>query len=236
MVNRLLQDLFYTLFPGTCLLCQQPSGRHFDLCQACEAELPWLGKHCSRCALPLPTTETSPLCGQCQNQPPAFSRCTSAWTYGFPVNHLITDFKHRHSLASFHTLAELWLKANTPTLGAARPDALMPVPLHWRRRWQRGFNQSCLLAEHWGKALQIPVIHNLHRDRHTPPQQGLSAADRRRNLRQAFSLKRPGDIAGKSIALVDDVLTTGATAHSLATILSRGGASRVDIWCLARTP
>lgn len=237
MVNRsFLRRYFDRLFPYVCLLCQLPSQRDRALCQTCESELPWLGAHCQRCALPLPQGSTALLCGQCLTRPPGFQRCLCALRYDFPVGHLINTFKHQRQLAAGALLAELWLEACSDRLEADTPDLLMPIPLHWRRRWRRGYNQAELLAQTWSAALNIPLVRAARRCQATPPQQGLSARQRRQNLRRAFAITRPDSIAGAHIALVDDVVTTGATAHSMAAILARNGADRVDLWCLARTP
>lgn len=114
---------------------------------------------------------------------------------------------------------------------------LLPVPLSPSRLRQRGFNQAALLANWLGKALQLPVDGGLlQRVQEQQSQQGLSANERRRNLKQAFALVKDARLEGRHLALVDDVLTTGATADSLALLLKRAGAGRVDVYCLARTP
>ena len=112
-----------------------------------------------------------------------------------------------------------------------------PVPLARRRQRRRGFNQAQMLADWLGRRLQLPVHGDwLQRRLDTPAQQGLDAATRKRNLRQAFALDAGAELAGRHLALVDDVLTTGATAGILARLLRRAGAARVDVYCLARTP
>lgn len=223
------------LFPCHCLLCLAPSHHHQELCAACRDELPWLGHCCLRCALPLNSPDAR-LCGHCLRRPPRFEHCLSALRYQFPCDQLLVNFKYHRQLASGRLLAQLWLQHCRDPAGSHRPQLLVPIPLHWRRRWTRGYNQSLLLAQHWGDALSLPVCSALRRGRHTPPQQGLNAAQRRRNLRDAFTLQHPSSINGRHIAVVDDVLTTGTTANAAAAILLAAGARRVDIWCLARTP
>jgi ComF family protein len=132
-------------------------------------------------------------------------------------------------------LAELWLQRCQAQLGT-KPDALIPVPIHWRRRLFRGFNQSLVLANDLGKALDINVLHAISHPRATHSQQGLSAAARRKNAQRAFRFLADVDIKGKHLVIVDDVVTTTATANTMAAILARNGAARIDIWCLARTP
>lgn len=235
MVNRYYKNMIYKLFPGRCILCNLPSGRQLDLCSACENELPWLGPHCQYCALPLAKQDAYNVCGQCLRKPPYFSHCYTALRYDFPVDHLITGFKHRRKLNYGAILSQIWLD----NLGAdldSIPDALIPVPLHWRRRLLRGFNQSELLAEDFSRALNIPICRAISHPQATVSQQGLSAAARRTNLHKAFHFKPEYKIDGLHLAIVDDVVTTTATANTLAAILARNGARQVDIWCLARTP
>ena len=220
-----------------CLLCDEVSDGPLDLCSACEAELPWLGGQCLICALPLPTTGL--VCGACLNKPPAFTRVEAAWRYGFPVDALITRFKHQAQWPLGRLLGDLLSHHlhHAFSEGLEPAQLLLPVPLARQRLRQRGFNQAQMLAHWLGQRLQLPVAeHLLQRTQDTPAQQQLSAIQRKRNLRQAFRLSDPAAVAGRHLALVDDVLTTGATAEALARLLKKAGAARVDIYCLARTP
>lgn len=235
MVNSAFNRLIYKLFPGRCVLCMAPSERHQDLCSDCEAALPWLERQCRRCALPLDADDDA-VCGQCLTRPPHFQRCLCPLRYDFPVDRLITGLKHHGRLPYSRILSQLWLQQLEDSALTPAPELILPVPLHWRRQVLRGFNQSRFIAEDLARALQVPLVDPLRRRRATPPQQGLSAAQRRRNLRQAFTIKPGTEISARHIALVDDVVTTGTTANTLAKILLDGGARRVDIWCLARTP
>ncbi|WP_277373002.1 ComF family protein [Pseudomonas sp. AA-38] len=221
-----------------CQLCDETTDhpRH-DICTACEAELPWLGSHCQICALPLPAQGM--ICGACQKKPPAFARVEAPWRYAFPVDNLITRFKHQGQWPFGRLLGELLAEhlQHAYDEGLPRPQALLAVPLARRRERQRGFNQARMLADWLGRALQIPAPDDwLVRTQDTPAQQGLDAATRKRNLRQAFQVVDAAKIAGQHLALVDDVLTTGTTANTLARLLLRAGAERVDVYCLARTP
>lgn len=235
MVNRFYKKLIYNAFKGRCALCNGPSFRQIDLCQGCEADLPWLEAHCARCALPLSKHDNYSECGRCLSKPPAFSQCLTSLRYDFPVDRLIAGFKHRGQLNYGSILAQLWLNSVGGDLDVL-PELLVPVPLHWRRRWQRGFNQAAIVADDWGKALNIPVYHALAHPRATPSQQKLNAAMRQKNIKQAFSFVPNSPVQGKHIAIVDDVVTTTATANTVAAILARNGARQIDIWCLARTP
>ena len=221
-----------------CQLCDEVTDHPtHGICTACEAELPWLGAHCRICAVPLAAHGL--ICGACQKKPPSFSRVEAPWRYAFPVDNLITRFKHQGQWPHGRLLAELLAAhlVHAYDEGLPRPQALLPVPLARRRQRQRGFNQAQMLADWLGASLKLPVQNDwLQRRVDTPAQQGLDAATRKRNLRQAFSLELQAKVAGAHLALVDDVLTTGATAGMLALLLRRAGAVRVDVYCLARTP
>ena len=221
----------------TCLLCDEAADAAMAICTNCEAELPWLGGHCQRCALPLPDRGLT--CGHCLKNPPGFNRVEAPWRYAFPVDSLITRFKHQAKWPMGRLLGELLSQHLLHAFdeGLPRPDLLLPVPLAERRQRQRGFNQATMLAQWLSAALQLPWQDAwLQRVIDTPAQQQLDAATRKRNLRRAFALAPQSRVAGLHLALVDDVLTTGATAESLARLLRKAGAARVDVYCLARTP
>lgn len=221
----------------SCLLCNEPSDTPLPLCSSCEAELPWLSGHCAVCALPLPGTGL--ICGECLQRPPAFAHVEVPWRYAFPLDALITRFKHQAKWPLGRLLAALLSRHLQQAFdeGLTRPDSLLPVPLASRRLRQRGFNQAAMLARWLGQNLHLRVEEQLlRRTQDTPAQQQLTAAARRRNLRQAFALAPHAGVENRHLALIDDVLTTGATAQSLARLLKKAGAARVDVYCLARTP
>ncbi|KTS76583.1 amidophosphoribosyltransferase [Pseudomonas oryzihabitans] len=235
---RYLQRHWQRLRPGTaCTLCGAWLPPGLALCEGCESELPWLGSHCQCCALPLPVDGL--VCGGCLAEPPAFDQVLAPWRYAFPVDSLINGFKHRDR-GSHGRLAGALLARHLQHLfdeGQPRPELLLPVPLSPQRLRQRGFNQAALLAGWLAKPLHLPVNAKLlQRVQEQHSQQGLTAGERRRNLKQAFALLDEAELAGRHVALVDDVLTTGATADSLARLLKRAGVRRVDVYCLARTP
>lgn len=220
-----------------CLLCSEVADTGHPLCGSCQDELPWLGGHCRICAVPLPASGL--VCGACQKRPPTFDRVEAAWRYAFPVDSLITRFKHQARWPLGRLLAEQLSHhlLHAFAEGLPRPALLLPVPLGRRRLRRRGFNQAGMLADWLGTALGIPVRGDwLLRPREGANQQELDAAARRRNLRHAFALADRAQPDGLAVALVDDVLTTGATAEALARLLRSRGAARVDVYCLARTP
>ncbi|MGZ7455791.1 ComF family protein [Pseudomonas sp. Ma2-10] len=220
-----------------CLLCAEPADDSTPICMACETELPWIGDQCQTCALPLPIAGLT--CGQCLKQPPAFEQVATPWTYGFPVDTLITRFKHSAKWPLGRLLAELLAQFLQHRFDEDlhRPDALIPVPLTSKRLRKRGFNQAAMLARWLSTRLDIPCDETLLlRIQDTRAQQDLNAEARKKNLRNAFALAPDALINGRHLALVDDVLTTGATAQALARLLMDAGATRVDVYCLARTP
>lgn len=221
----------------SCLLCDEQADTAYALCSACETELPWLGDHCQHCALPLAMSGLS--CVQCTLHPPAFDQVLAPWLFQFPLDSLIARFKHQSNWPMGRLMAQLlgqFLQHRFDE-GGARPDVLLSVPLARKRLRQRGYNQAAMLADWLGAQLHLPVDErSLVRCRETPAQQGLDARARKRNLRDAFHVIDGQAIAGKHIALVDDVLTTGSTADVIARLLSRAGARQVDVYCLARTP
>ncbi|MFJ4443190.1 ComF family protein [Pseudomonas sp. NPDC089422] len=220
----------------SCLLCSEPAEQRHPLCVACEQELPWLDEHCLRCALPLPMTGL--ICAQCSRRPPAFDQVLAPWHYGFPLDTLISRFKHNGQWPLGRLMAEMLGHHlhHRYQDGLARPDLLLPVPLAPRRLRARGFNQAGMLGRWLSRALDIECDERLLlRTRETPAQQSLDAQARRHNLRRAFALACEASLKGSHVAVVDDVLTTGATAQAIAQLLRQGGARRVDVYCLART-
>ncbi|WP_322845052.1 ComF family protein [Pseudomonas sp. B33.4] len=221
----------------SCLLCDEPAEAEMPICVACETDLPWLGDQCVTCALPLAAAGLT--CGECQLEPPAFELVVVPWLYGFPVDSLITRFKHNAKWPFGHLIADVlgqYLQHRFDE-GLPRPDALLPVPLAGKRLRQRGFNQAAMLARWLSQSLDLPCEEQvLRRVKETDAQQDLDAKSRKRNLRKAFDLMPDAQVKGRHLALVDDVLTTGATAQALARLLMDAGAARVDVYCLARTP
>lgn len=216
-----------TLFPPRCLLCGQRgegAGPGIPACDGCLTDLPWLGEqgHCS-------SADSLPALGH-------FAAVLSALTYEYPVDRLVAAAKFGRQVPVARGLGEL-LALRMPALPEP-PDAVVPVPLHWRREASRGFNQAEEIARALCQARHWPLRADLcRRIRPTPEQSGLGAARRRDNLRGAFALADPR-AAGRCrhVLLVDDVLTTGATAASVAEIFQAAGVQRLSLWTVARTP
>lgn len=226
----------WSIIEQRCLLCDERCDGQ-PLCSSCEADLPWLDGRCTVCAVPLPSRGL--VCGECLKRPPSYDHVEVPWRFAFPVDALITRFKHQARWPYGRLLGERLAHHLEHAFadGLPRPDLLLPVPLARRRLRQRGFNQAQMLADWLSRPLGIATdARVLDRVLDTPAQQQLDAATRRRNLRQAFAISTAADVKGRHLALVDDVLTTGATAEALARLLKRAGAERVDVYCLARTP
>lgn len=226
----------WSIIEHRCLLCDERCEGQ-PLCSPCEADLPWLDGRCTVCAVPLPSRGL--VCGECLKRPPSYDHVEVPWRFAFPVDALITRFKHQARWPYGRLLGERLAHHLEHAFadGLPRPDLLLPVPLARRRLRQRGFNQAQMLADWLSRPLGIATdARVLERVLDTPAQQQLDAATRRRNLRQAFAIAAGADVKGRHLALVDDVLTTGATAEALARLLKRAGAERVDVYCLARTP
>ncbi|MFT3664714.1 ComF family protein [Piscinibacter sp.] len=214
--------------PGQCSLCRG-WGRG-ALCGDCRRLAAITRPRCARCAIAVPAGQ--PLCGACLREPPPFERTFAALDYAEPWSGLIRRFKfHGHSeLAS--VFAGLLREA---VRDAPVPDLVLPAPLSATRLRERGFNQSWELARRLGAPADA---HLLLRMRDTPHQAELPLDRRAANVRGAFALEplRLREVEGQRIAIVDDVLTSGATAAEMARTLLAGGAAGVQLWVLARTP
>ena len=199
------------------------------VCGACVHDLPWLHACCARCALPLAHAGT---CGECLRTPPAFDGATAAFEYGFPIDRLIHRFKFGGDLAIGHWLGEQ-LAARVRSF--APPDVIVAPPLAPRALRERGFNQALELAKPVGRALGVPVeLAALRKVRETAPQRTLGRRSRQANLRGAYVCEL--DVRGARVAIVDDVITTGATVGTAAEAILRAGAASVQAWAAARAP
>jgi len=175
---------------------------------------------------------TAEVCGACLTKPPAFTRSIAALRYTFPVDALIHSLKYQANLAIAPILANLLIKQLKAT--KMMPDVIIPMPLHPIRLRERGFNQAMEISRYISKQMKITLLpDSCSRIKHTPPQTGLPWKARQKNIRKAFSCKI--DLSGKHVALVDDVMTTGATLNELAKILRKQGASEISNWVIART-
>jgi ComF family protein len=224
MTKMRLAKLAGAIFGGTCFLCRG-SAREL-LCAACEGELPWLDENvCPRCALASPA---GAICGRCLAEPPPYDATLAAFWYRFPADTLVQALKFRGELALSAFLAKTLLKK----LAGEQPDLVVPVPLSAARLRSRGYNQAAEIARRLGRGrVELELC---GRTRDARPQVELPFAERARNVRGAFAVR--GALDGATVAVVDDVMTTGATLGEIARALKSAGASRVVNWVLARTP
>jgi ComF family protein len=218
-----------TLFPQSCLLCSATRAEEAGLCPACLADLPWLPPTlCPQCALASHCGET---CGHCLRIPPAFDGTRALFGYRYPLAALLQRYKYDHQLSLAHTFANLLQrKLARSTL----PDLLIPMPLHALRLRERGFNQALEIARPLASKLGLSLAAQCcTRTRMTAPQASLPLKRRIVNMRRAFACTTQLD--GKRVALLDDVMTTGASLQALAETVKAAGAIHVECWVVART-
>ncbi|MDR2637458.1 MAG: ComF family protein [Zoogloeaceae bacterium] len=221
--------LFDVMLPPRCLLCGRPCGKDDEaLCPDCIADLPPPATpHCPLCLI---ATTYGERCGACQRQPPHFDAARALYRYDFPLDRLIHLLKYRAGFA----LAKTWGRQLAALTADLPVDLILPLPLHPERLGERGYNQALEIARSLARARGLPCDReSLVKTRATPPQTSLDMKARKKNLRGAFECRR--DFSGQTLLLVDDVLTTGATADEAARTLKLHGAARVYLAVVART-
>lgn len=232
LVNRMKSCLRYR--GGLCINCLDPVAID-GLCQNCQADLPVNRWYCELCALPLPFTTMDPRCGGCLQSPPPFIRSIAPWRYQFPVDRMISRYKYNGQRAFARPLLTLFgkhLADSVPEL--TLPEVIVPAPMESKRQRKRGFNQAEDIAAEASRVTGIPVNTRLAiRTRSVNTQRGLSRQERMDNLSGVFATS--GKVPAR-VAIVDDVVTTGATTRQLAQVLREGGAQEIQVWALARTP
>lgn len=250
-------------WPTLCRVCNQWQGQ--SVCAHCVLGAQLDAARCHRCAVRV--SEGVNLCQQCEDMPPQFDHAMAAMDYALPWQSLISGLKFRHDTALAKTLAKLMAQGVmqrwsarpqlesplmsrppariTPTRATERrlrpgaPTVVMPVPLSNQRLRERGFNQAGLLAEHLGRELALPVLHDgLLRKRHTQRLMTLDANARQQHIHGAFVVNdlHLKHVRGRHVAVVDDVLTSGATLNEISKTLWLAGAHEVSVWVVARTP
>ena len=218
--------------PPRCAGCGIIVDEVHSFCADCWKQIEFLGEGgCTTCGTPLAGTD-SDTCGACLASPPRIARTRAAVAYGELSRNLAIRLKYGRKVAVAKTMARYML----PLVGRTDGERLIvPVPLHRVRLWWRGFNQSALVARELSRALGIPTdAAALRRVRRTPPLKGMTPLQRRKTVAGAFRVRDGGAVAGKTVILVDDVLTTGSTAEACARALKRAGAARIELVSWAR--
>jgi ComF family protein len=245
-----LANLFHWALPQQCAFCAAPCGRLL-VCAPCCTALPRIGKACPRCALPAPGAV---VCGACLARPPPFTAAYAAFAYAFPLDRLMQAFKYGARLSHADFFAEaLSERAAQRSPGVAWPDVLLALPLAPSRQRARGFDQAAEIARRVARITGVPLTTGMRRTRDTPAQAALPWKDRAKNVRGAFVFETAvfetevyetevyetevadTALAGRRVAIVDDVMTTGATLASAANAAMCAGALGVEVWAVART-
>ncbi len=223
------------LLPLSCLLCQQGVSTGV-ICTTCLSDLKQVYNHCQHCGLPLPSTQ--PRCGHCLAHQPNYDRLFACGLFRAPLNQVVFHLKYAKQPLFAKILGNLMAEAisqqRSPNLPL--PELLLPVPLHRHKERQRGFNQAGLIAQHCSHALKIPIdTKAVTRIKNTQSQTQLNRHQRQQNMRNAF--KQTVDLNGiNHLAIIDDIVTTGATVNSLSAELKKAGVEQIEIWCVCRTP
>lgn len=217
------------LIPPRCVISQQATLEH-DLSDEQLAQLFKPVGVCPQCCEP---SVGGKICGACLTQPPAFDRTQVAYYFEAPLTQLVYDLKYHQQLANARLLADLLAQQ----LDVTEVQALIAIPIHPLRRKQRGFNQAWWIAKRLSKVLNIPLIdHAVERVVHTPSQTHLSATERQQNLKKAFKVNSVHLQGLNHVALVDDVMTTGATMQQVAKQIKKHSAiTVVEAWAVAKT-
>ena len=231
LLGKMLHAVGDALYPQLCALCglENPDRR---ICHLCREILPDNTLACERCAVPVEMNLTpGTYCADCQHAPPPFEYARAPFLYAFPVDTALKAIKFGRELHYIPAFADYLL----PELEqlADRVDALLPMQLHRWRHARRGFNQAIELCKPLKRASGLPVILNVVRVKATRSQSDLNAAERKRNLKDAFAVR--GKLKCRQPLIVDDVMTTGETCRQLARVLLRHGAQRVGVLVVARS-
>jgi competence protein ComFC len=229
-----LSSLFY---PASCVACSQDVERSEYLCESCRTKAPRIiPPFCAKCSEPFSGAITQAFrCANCEHRILHFDSAVAAYRSRGLVRKLVHEFKYRHQRHLRHPIAGwLYETMNDSRLRDGDFDLIVPVPLHPTRERERGFNQATLLAELLSNRITVPLRSALERIRYTTTQTAYDRTERMENLRDAFRLRKKGDVRELRVLLIDDVLTTGSTLSECARILKEAGAISVHAATAAR--
>ncbi len=237
--SEFLHEMSDALFPPLCIACTEVLSREDEkvFCGRCSEQISYIAEsRCPICGITFPDSPAGDhVCGSCLETRPLYTFARAAVSYDGVVHDAILQFKYGRNITKGEALANLLSDFNFPDVDWQSFDLIIPVPLHVRRLRSRGFNQSLILARALGKKHHLPVNFSLlKRRKMTQTQTGLDKKEREKNIKGAFEVPVPENIADKNIVLVDDVLTTGSTANECAKILKKAGAAHVAVITLAR--
>ena len=220
---------FNGLFKQHCLLCAALDSNESGLCNGCLNDLPWhTSPQCQQCGL----KSNGAICGNCLNALPHFDATYSLFTYDFPVNAMMQHYKYGGML----NLSQLFGHLLSKKISSNRVDLIIPMPMHPLRLKERGFNQALEIAKILTKNhIEKLDYTSVHRQKLTPPQASLPLKERVKSIKGAFKINVGQKIKKKRIAIVDDVMTTGASLNELAKTLKQAGATHVECWVVSRT-
>lgn len=225
-LTQQFRQLYRKVFPIPCLLCGLATDDQ-ALCESCIAELPVIQQCCIRCAIPLANAQ---ICGQCLKKPPIQDISLSLYRYEQAIPRMMSALKYHRQIQLAEMCAQEFISYHTL---ARLPDVLLPIPLHPSRLRQRGYNQSLLFADTLAKLLKIPCRPELlKRIKKTATQTQLNAKQRHKNMRQAFEYS--SSFVPQHVAIIDDVMTSGATTQEAARVLKRAGIETIEVWTIAR--
>lgn len=243
-LKKLFHRIVDRIFPHLCSTCGEKSKSGLAICTACQWHLPWVEEACRQCGLPTQTSDDWRDCEKCREKRPEFDRVCALFHYRSPVKQMITQLKFSKRLSVAKDLGVLFA-SRLPDHGYTQdnlPEVVIPIPLHEKRLRQRGYNQAYELGRGLlqysdnldNQRLLITINDRLcQRIKSTAAQSGLGKSDRQKNVAGAFSIA-PEIANYRHVAILDDVVTTGATVNALSRALKLSGIEQVDVWCICR--
>jgi competence protein ComFC len=236
-----LRKILDFVFPQTCISCDgKIKEDEYFLCASCRCDIGYIRQpHCFQCGVPADLSYLFPheefVCGDCRKTPFQFDQARSLGFYDTVLRTTIHHFKYRKQMGVLSEMDLMLEKYFHETPDFCQDFAVAPIPLHFNKMKERGFDQAFLIARQVAKLLKLPLEGGLlRRVKATSPQATMTRAERARNIKGAFEINRPEHVSGKNILLVDDVFTTGATVNEAAKILKKNGAGKVFVFTLGR--